>query len=156
MSRELEPAWFYRKDSAIVMVFRDQSSTFKKLASVSNDQGLTWSDPVLIDTPDSRAKQSAGNLPDGTAYMVNNPSGNKTRFPLVITLSKAGFLFDKAFLLRAGGEDLQPQRYEGKYKRARYSCPKSVVWGEFLYVAYATNKEDVELKREPISSLVND
>lgn len=156
MSRELEPAWFYRKDSAIVMVFRDQSSTFKKLASVSHDQGITWSVPVLIDTPDSRAKQSGGNLPDGTAYMVNNPSGNKSRFPLVITLSKAGFLFNKAFLLRAGGEDLQPQRYEGKYKRAGYSYPKSVVWGEFLYVAYATNKEDVELTRVPISSLIND
>lgn len=154
MSRELEPAWFYRNDSAIVMVFRDQSSTFKKLASVSHDQGLTWSKPVLIDTPDSRAKQSAGNLPDGTAYMVNNPSGNKDRFPLVITLSRDGFIFDKAFLLRAGGEDLQTQRFEGKYKRAGYSYPKSVLWGKFLYVSYATNKEDVEITRVPVESVI--
>lgn len=147
MSREIEPAWFYRKDGAIVMVFRDQNSTFKKLAAVSKDHGRTWTTPELIDTPDSRAKQSAGNLPDGTAFMVSNPSGNKDRFPLVITLSDDGFRFDRAFLLRAGGADLQPQRFAGKYKRVGYSYPKSVIWGDYLYVGYATNKEDVEVTR---------
>ena len=154
MSREIEPAWFYRRDSAIVMIFRDQNSTFKKLASTSLDRGLTWTTPEIVDTPDSRAKQSAGNLPDGTAFMVNNPSGNKDRFPLVITLSKNGFLFDRAYLLRGGGEDLQPMRYKGKYKRIGYSYPKSVIWGDYLYVSYATNKEDVELTRIPIDSLL--
>ncbi len=147
ISREIEPSWFYRKDSAIVMIFRDQHSSFKKLASISHDQGKTWTTPSLIDTPDSRAKQSAGNLPDGTAFMVNNPSGKKQRFPLVITLSTDGYHFDKAYLLRSGGTDLQPLRYQGKYKRVGYSYPKSVVWGNYLYVGYATNKEDVEITR---------
>ncbi len=150
--RAIEPAWFCRKDGAIVMIFRDQQNTFKKLAAISVDNGAAWTTPVLIDTPDSRAKQSAGNLPDGTAFMVNNPSGNKNRFPLVITLSQDGFLFDRAYLLR-GGDDLQPLRYAGKYKRAGYSYPKSVVWGEYLYVAYATNKEDIEVTRVPVRAL---
>ncbi len=154
ISREIEPSWFYRKDSAIVMIFRDQNSTFKKLAAVSKDNGLNWTTPQIIDTPDSRAKQSAGNLPDGTAFMVNNPSGNKTRYPLVITLSRDGFVFNKAYLLRSGGKDLQPMRYNGKYKRIGYSYPKSVIWNNYLYVSYATNKEDVELTRIPISSLI--
>lgn len=154
MSRGIEPAWFYRKDSAIVMVFRDQGSSFRKLASVSRDNGLTWSEPVIVDTPDSRAKQSAGNLPDGTAFMVNNPSGNKNRFPLVITLSGDGFLFSKAYLLRSGGDDLQPRRFDGKYKTRGYSYPKSVIWGDCLYVSYATNKEDIQLTRIPIDSLL--
>ena len=153
MSREIEPSWFRRKDSCLVMVFRDQQSSFKKLASVSCDQGLTWTLPELVNTPDSRAKQSAGNLPDGTAFMVNNPTENKNRFPLVITLSPDGCIFNKAFLLRSGGSDLQPMRFSGKYKRPGYSYPKSVVWGDFLYVGYATNKEDVELTRVPLSVL---
>lgn len=152
ISRELEPSWFCRKDGAIVMIFRDQSSTFKKLASISRDHGVTWTTPILIDTPDSRAKQSAGNLPNGMAYMVNNPSGNKNRFPLVITLSNDGFLFDKAYLLRGGGEDLQPMKAEGKYKRVGYSYPKSFIWENYLYVGYATNKEEVELTRIPLDS----
>jgi hypothetical protein len=155
MSREIEPSWFYRKDSAIVMIFRDQNSTFKKLASISRDNGVSWTTPQIINSPDSRAKQSAGNLPDGTAFMVNNPSGNKDRFPLVITLSKDGFVFDKAYLLRSGGKNLQPMRFQGKYKRAGYSYPKSVIWGNHLYVSYATNKEDVELTRIPIDCLLN-
>ncbi|SFS39496.1 sialidase family protein [Lutibacter maritimus] len=155
MSRELEPSWFYRKkDSAVVMIFRDQQSTFKKLASVSFDNGNTWTTPQIVDTPDSRAKQSAGNLPNGTAFMVNNPSGNKNRFPLAITLSKDGFVFDTAYLLRSGEKsDLQPLRFKGKYKRIGYSYPKSVIWNNYLYVSYATNKEDVELTRIPINSL---
>lgn len=154
MSREIEPSWFYNEEGALVMIFRDQNSTFKKLASISKDMGETWTTPVIVDTPDSRAKQSAGNLPDGTAFMVNNPSGNKNRFPLVITLSKDGFLFDKAYLLRSGGDNLQTLRFKGKYKREGYSYPKSVIWGKFLYISYATNKEDVEYTRIPITSLV--
>ena len=150
ISRELEPSWFYRNDGAIVMIFRDQNGTFKKLASISHDNGLTWTTPTIVDTPDSRAKQSAGNLPDGTAFMVNNPTGNKNRFPLVISTSKDGFLFDKAYLLRSGGKDLQAMKTEGKYKRIGYSYPKSFVFENYLYVGYATNKEDVELTRIPL------
>lgn len=154
ISREIEPSWFYRKDGALVMIFRDQKSTFKKMSSISLNNGKTWTTPVIVDTPDSRAKQSAGNLPNGTAFMVNNPSGSKDRFPLVITLSRDGFLFDKAFLIRSGADDLQPMRFQGKYKRVGYSYPKSVVWGPYLYVGYATNKEDVELSRIPLESLL--
>lgn len=41
----------------------------------------------------------------------------------------------------------------GKYKRIGYSYPKSVLWDNYLYVAYATNKEDIELTRIPLTSL---
>lgn len=153
VSREIEPSWFRRADGALVMVFRDQASSFKKLASISYDRGVKWTRPQLTLMPDSRSKQSAGNLPSGAAFQVNNPSGSMTRYPLAITLSSNGFHFDRAFLIRAGGDELQPLRYEGKYKRAGYSYPKSVVWGEHLYVAYATNKEDIEVSRIPLSAL---
>lgn len=152
-SRAMEPSWFYRDDGAIVMVFRDQGSSFRKLASVSTDRGATWTTPTLTDMPDSRSKQSAGNLPDGTAFQVGNPTDNRRRIPLVVTLSADGHCFDTAWLLRSGGDDLQPLRYPGQYKRDGYSYPKSVVWGDYLYVGYATNKEDVEVTRVPLSSL---
>lgn len=153
VSREIEPGWYFKRNSNVVMIFRDQKNSFYKLASESTDRGVTWSLPVITNIPDSRAKQSAGNLPDGTAYQVNCPSGSKTRFPLVILLSKDGYIFDKAYLIRSGGNDLQPKRYDGKYKREGYSYPKSVVWNGYLYVAYTTNKEDVELTRIPLSAI---
>ena len=152
-SRELEPSWFARRDGTLVMVFRDQASSFRQLAAESADRGAAWTTPVLTNMPDSRAKQSAGNLPDGTAFLVNEPSGNKTRIPLAVTLSKDGRVFDKAFVLRRGGTDLQPLRYPGRFKRPGYHYPKSVVWNGWLYTSYATNKEDVELTRVPLTGL---
>lgn len=151
VSREIEPSLFLRGACA-VMVFRDQSSSYRQLAAESCDRGETWTTPVLTNMPDARAKQSAGNLPDGTAFLVNAPNSDKIRIPLAITLSADGRHFDHAFLLRAQS-DLQPLRYEGTYKRSGYHYPKSVVWQQHLYVAYATNKEDVELTRVPLESL---
>ena len=153
ISRGIEPSWYVRSDGAVVMVFRDQASSFKKLASISHDRGETWSTPVVTDMPDSRSKQSAGNLPSGAAYFVSNPTNDRPRIPLALTLSKDGFHFDRAFLLRAGGDDLQPQRQSGTYKSTGYSYPKSVVWGDWLYVAYAANKEDIEVTRIPLAAL---
>ncbi len=154
VSREIEPSWFYQSNENIVMIFRDQASSFRKLASISSDRGVTWTTPVLTHMPDSRSKQCAGNLPDGTAFMIHNPVNNKNRFPLVIVLSKQGKVFDTACLLRDGDEDLQPLRYEGRYKRKGYHYPKAIVGEHYLYVSYATNKEDVEFTRVPIESLV--
>jgi hypothetical protein len=135
------------------MVMRDQASSFRKLASVSLDGGVSWSKPQLTNIPDSRSKQSAGNLPNGTAYLVGNPSGNRLRYPLALLLSRDGWVFDRAYLLRAGDEDLPPVRSAGRYKRKGFSYPKSVAWNGYLYVIYATNKEDIETTRVPLNSL---
>lgn len=153
MSRELEPSTFQR-GSCVIMVFRDQADSYRQLASESCDAGETWTTPVLTGMPDSRAKQSAGNLPDGSAFLVNAPRADKLRIPLAITLSRDGKLFDHAWLLR-GPTDLQPLRFEGQYKRPGYHYPKSVIWKDYLYVGYATNKEDVELTRVPLGPLMS-
>lgn len=153
VSRELEPSWYLRSDSVIVMTFRDQNSSYKRLASISADRGETWTRPTLTNMPDSRFKQSAGNLPDGAAFLVGNPKTFKTRIPLAVTLSPDGQYFNTAYLLRKGGEGIQPLRYEGLYKRLGYHYPKSLVYDGHLYVSYSTNKEDVEMTRVPIENL---
>jgi len=153
VTQELEPSWFRRADGALVMIFRDQGESFYKLASVSSDEGATWTTPVLTEMPDGRVKQSAGNLPDGTAFMVGNPVNLKQRWPLAIATSPDGQVFDTAWMLR-DKNDLQPIQFEGKYKNLGYSYTKSVQWGDHLYVAYATNKEDVQITRMPLSALM--
>lgn len=102
--------------------------------------------------PDARTKQSAGNLPDGTAYLVHSPNAGKTRIPLALSLSRDGMVFDRSHLLR-GEADLQPLLHAGLYKRPGYHYPKSVVANGHLYIAYTANKEDVELTRIPLSAL---
>ena len=155
-SRELEPSLFLRRGAeggeCAVMVFRDQASSFRQLASESCDRGERWSAPALTAMPDARAKQSAGNLPDGQAFLVNAPNADKRRVPLAVTLSADGHLFDRSFLLR-GESDLPPLRHEGRYKRPGYHYPKSVVWNGHLHVAYAVNKEDIAVTRVPLASL---
>lgn len=158
-SRELEPSLFLRRDrdgrECAVMVFRDQGDSYRQLASESCDRGGSWTVPALTAMPDSRAKQSAGNLPDGSAFLVNAPSGQRERMPLAVTLSADGSCFDRAFLLRGRG-DLPPLRAEGRYKRPGYHYPKSVLWNGRLLVAYAANKEDVEVSWVPLASLAAD
>ena len=99
-SREMEPSLFVNEDGNIIMTFRDQDSSFHRLASVSTDNGESWSTPVLTNMPDSRAKQSAGNLPGETAYLVGNSVTNKLRIPLTIALSADGKTFDHSYVLR--------------------------------------------------------
>jgi len=154
LSREIEPSLFAAGDCTI-MVFRDEDLSFRQLASESCDRGVNWSTPVVTAMPDSRAKQSAGNLPDGTAFLVNAPNGDRLRIPLAVTVSRDGRTFDRSFLLRGQG-DLQPLRHEGQYKRPGYHYPKSTVWNGFLWIGYATNKEDVQITRVPLDSLTGD
>ncbi|MBQ7157862.1 MAG: exo-alpha-sialidase [Treponema sp.] len=148
-SVEMEPSWFTNSDATLVMVFRDQNSSFVKLAATSTDRGETWSQVVATTMPDARTKQSAGNLPDGTAFFVGNPVSDTFRSPLALTLSTDGKHFDKAYLLRATSE-LPEIKYEGKAKRKGYHYPKSLVTDRYLYTAYTTGKELVQITRIPL------
>ena len=144
-SREIEPSQYLQPDGTIVMLFRDQSSSFYKLVSVSKDRGETWTKTTLTSFPDARTKQCAGNLPDGTSFIVSCPVPAKRRWPLVLHLSGDGKKFGQAILLRSGTPgDLQPRRYDGRYKTLGYSYPKAIIHKGKLYISYSTNKEDVE------------
>ena len=144
--KPLEPSQFRRKDGTLVMFFRDQASSFRKLASLSTDRGEHWSAPEKTDIADSRSKQCAGNLPDGRAFWVGNPTGNKSRRALVLALSSDGAVFDKAYLLSGPG-DLPPRRHEGRYKTLGYSYPKATVLDGVLWISLSVNKEDTALIR---------
>ena len=144
-AREIEPSQYLQPDGTIVMLFRDQSSSFYKLVSVSKDRGETWTKTTLTSFPDARTKQCAGNLPDGTSFIVSCPVPAKRRWPLVLHLSGDGKKFGQAILLRSGTPgDLPPRRYDGRYKTLGYSYPKAIVHNGKLYISYSTNKEDVE------------
>lgn len=161
-SAELEPSFYRKPNGTLVMVMRDQKGSYKVLASMSRDRGETWSKAVQTNMPDSRAKQCAGNLPDGTAFLVNNPgrvtnSSNTTwRVPLALTLSNDGNTFDRSYLLRSGeAGDYTARRYEGKSKTLGYSYPKALVYDGYLYVSYSTNKDDAQYTRVPIKNITS-
>lgn len=156
VARAVEASWYTRKDGTLVMLFRDLSfdaatRTWKLLAAISKDNGSTWSKPVLTNIPDSDSMQCCGNLTDSISFFVNNPVPTRSRIPLTVTISKDGKVFDKSLLLR---DIPQPRRYEGISKTEGYSYPGCFIWKNMLYVAYATNKEDVEITRVPIKNII--
>ena len=152
IGKPLEPSQYRLPDGKLVMFFRDQASSFVKLASLSTDEGESWTAPAATDIPDSRSKQCAGNLPDGRAFWVGNPTGNKSRRALVLAVSDDGLLFDQAWLL-SGPDDLPARRSEGQYKTLGYSYPKAVILNGFLWISFSVNKEDAALIRIPVSRL---
>lgn len=153
VSRELEPSWYVTPDDQVVMVFRDQGGSHQTIFAVSDDMGENWSAPQMGDFPDSRSKQSAGNLTPDLAFRVNNPRRDRSRFPLVLSLSDNGYEFDRAYTIRTALADMPPMLFDGKYKRLGYSYPKSLVHDGVLYIAYATHKERIEITRIPVEAL---
>ena len=154
VARPVEASWYRRNDGIMVMLFRDlwfeaKDRTWKVLYSVSYDNGLNWTEPALSNIPDSDSMQCAGSY-GKTCWFVNNPVATRRRVPLTIGVSSDGKFFSKMFLLRSTP---QPRRYYGISKTEGYSYPGCTVWGDCLYVAYATNKEDIEISRIPLASL---
>ncbi|MGM9764599.1 MAG: exo-alpha-sialidase [Candidatus Cryptobacteroides sp.] len=154
VARPVEASWYRRSDGILVMLFRDlrfeaKDRSWKLLYSVSYDNGSTWSMPQQSNIPDSDSMQCAGSF-GKYVYFVNNPVPTRRRVPITVGVSRDGKFFEKMYLLRSTP---QPRRYEGISKTEGYSYPGSVVWGDWLYVAYATNKEDIEISRIPLKSI---
>ncbi len=155
VARAVESSWYERRDGSLVMLFRSldfnaKTRPWRVLAAESFDNGTTWSKPVLTDMVDSDSMQCAGSLPDGTVYMINNPVEGRRRVPLAITVSDDGKYFDRSYLVRGTPQE---RRYEGISKTLGYSYPGRAVWKDYIWISYATNKEDIEITRIPLKSL---
>lgn len=154
-----EPTWFERGDGTVVMLFRSRGNNPWLYASVSTDHGRSWSKPARTDFPDATSRASAGNLPDGTAFIVNNPSRHPDtvyasigrRNPLTIALSRDGVTFDHAYVIRG---EKTTMRFPGKNKLSGWQYPHAAVWNEHLYIAYSVNKEDVGVTRIALPDLM--
>lgn len=173
----MEPSVYQKTDGTTVMEFR--TGSYYKYASASTDNGVTWTAVEATNVPDAHTKQSAGNLPDGTSYLVGTPKNVKSadvtdsnterllRKPLAILLSKDGTTFDTGYCLRTsddnGGKNASGtyddidaaggHAYSGLYKRPGYHYTKSMVANGYLWISYATNKETVQVTRIPLSDI---
>ena len=145
-----EPGLFLAaKGRQATLLFRNYSGTL--FSSTSTDNASTWTVPEKTEYLDSTARIAAGNLPDGSAYIINNASPTRfDRSQLVLGLSRDGILFDRAFLLRSEPTQL---RFEGEHKLDGWQYPHAVSWKRFFYVAYTINKEDVGITRIPLRHL---
>ena len=134
-----EPNWFIRKDGSIVMFFRANGVPWL-YASISNDNGAVYSAPERTNFPSTGSRMAVGNLPDGRAFCIWNPSVKFGRNPLVLSLSDDGANFRSAYVLR--GEPTR-RKLKGTHKADGWQYASATVWRNALWVVYSVNKEDV-------------
>lgn len=159
-----EPTWFARRAAGaaagggagrggfeMVLLMRDDGGSRRLSVSVSRDDGETWSVPVSSPYPDATAKARAGNLPDGRAYLISNPSTQFGRSPLVLSLSQEGHVFDRGFALSVNAA---PPRFAGRYKGGGFQYPGALVYRDALFTIYSIAKEDVAVTRIPLQSIM--
>ncbi len=150
-----EACCYQLADGTLRMMLRNENfSAFRLGVSESCDNGLTWSTPELTDYTEVIARAHFGRLPDGRYFGMNCPgpgTPHRPRTPAVLALSADGDVFDQHFLI---GDDREAGPcFPGLWKHGRYGYPYLHVEGEFGYVIYSINKEDVGISRFPMNDL---
>jgi hypothetical protein len=120
-------------------------------------QGGNWSALRKSKLPEVHSNMNAGTLPDGRIYLLHNPvEGPAERDPLVVSLSRDGYSFDKAYV--ALSCHLPPvnsckRRNPGGDGAPGPQYPQGLVHRDSLYVIMSMNKEDIWVEQIPLSSL---
>ncbi len=154
-------------DGTLARLWRDQAGVCGLLyVQFGSADGRRWTAPVRSAFPDAHTRAAAGNLPDGTAYIINNPGQRQVqrstsggveqlftgRDPLVLSLAKDGLNFDRHAVIAAGAP---PSRFAGVAKSCGFQYPHAAVTNDTLWVIYSVNKEDIEVVGIPLSSLLD-
>jgi len=137
-----ETSWYQTREGLIVMWFRDEAQSLRLFAATSEDEGRSWSQPMLTDFPDSMSRVRAGNLPDGRCYLIGNAYPKLLdRSKLMCAFSDDGIVFDRMYILL---DDPTAQRAFGLLKVHGYQYPVTLAEPGRLLIGYSVNKEDIE------------
>jgi hypothetical protein len=146
-----EPTLYVAPDGTYQMIIRDGSRAGFLIRSVSRDKGATWSAPVRTNYPDATSKNYVLRLSNGEYALINNPD-QKRRDPLAISFSRDGWVFGGPMALRKNA----PSRRAGGRPGAAgsFQYPHAIEHNGSLWVAYSTNKEDIEVSEYRLADLV--
>jgi hypothetical protein len=137
-NRPEEPYWWVLPDNrTIAALYRDNGRSGFLMRGFSTDHGRTWSAPMRTNFPDSTSKFSGVRLPDGRYVLVSNPHP-KRRDPMTLAVSHDGLVFTAMGYL-VGGRHVD--------------YPHVIEHEGFLYVAFATAKQTVEVLKIAVAEL---
>lgn len=135
-----EPSWYERRDKTLVCFFRDDHASFRLFASVSADDGITWSRPRQTNIPDAKSKSAALVLSTGSTILVSNPCVARKRNVLAVLVSRDGTRFDYGAILRDDGEH-------------RYAYPSVIERDGRIWVIYSIDKHRIAVSNFPVAEL---
>jgi len=137
-----EGSWYQLENGRIIVFWRDESGSCRLYVNYSDDNGRTFTPPMLSDIPDSMSRGHAGRLADGRYYLCNNAVPTLLdRRHLTLLLSDDGLTFNKVYVLV---DDPTSQRLKGLLKADGYQYPCCLPEKDKLLVGYSINKEDIE------------
>lgn len=142
-------SFYHRADGAVVGLWKSS------WASLSKDEGKTWTAPVKVPTLImAEAKISGQRTPDGRYALIYNPrADNRHRWPLAIVSGDDGIHFDN--LLTVQG-DIPLRRYNGLDKAFGAQYNRAIAEGngkppgQGFWVTYSMNKDDIWMARVPV------
>lgn len=142
-------SYYRRADGAVVGLWK------KSHATISFDEGLTWSGPVVCPTlVMAGGKQWGQRTADGRYAIAYNPIATQEyRYPLVIVTGEDGILYDDMAAVHA---EVPPRRFFGRWKDFGPCYMRGIVEGEQtppggdMWLAYSVNKEDMWISRIPL------
>jgi hypothetical protein len=142
-------SFYHRKDGAAVGLWKSS------WASLTRDDGKTWSKPVKLPTVVmAEAKVWGQRTKDGRYALVYNPrADNRHRWPLAIVTGEDGITFDN--MLTVCGE-VPPRRYNGLDKAFGPQYVRGIVEGngvppgDTMWVTFSMNKDDLWVSRIPL------
>lgn len=144
-----EPTWYQSPDGVTHMLIRDNNFSKRILRSISRDGGNTWTKPVYTNYPDARSKHFTGALSNKRFYLINNPNAD-ARYPLVVSSSGDGWVFENPKIIRDAPEEAYRSRERGRYG---YQYPHAVEHNGSLWVIYSSGKRDIEITEVPLTEL---
>lgn len=141
-----EAEWYTLPNGHLVSHFRTRTPK-RMMRSYSTDNGVTWTEPVVTNFPESGARHHGLKLSNGLYAFLVNPNV-KNRIPFSIALSKDGLLYDRIAHVR---NEPTKARWEGRAKSAGYHYMRGYEHDGQLYTVYTVNKEGVEVTIIPLT-----
>ncbi|RAJ08982.1 hypothetical protein LV92_03200 [Arenibacter echinorum] len=140
--------WHVRKDGKIVGLFKHS------FASLSNDGGITFSDPVKVNSLVMSGGKMWGQRTEDDRYAISyNPvDQSEYRFPMAITSSDDGILYDDLLLVQG---EVPARRFYGIWKDFGPCYMRGITPGNGnppgtdMWMTYSMNKEDMWVSRIP-------
>lgn len=142
-------SYYHRKDGKVVALWK------KSWVALSDDNGLTWHEPMREPSLIMAGGKNWGQrTADGRYAMCYNPIETQPyRYPLIVTTSDDGIVFDNMCVLHG---EVPPRRFFGENKDFGPCYVRGITEGEqqpddnCMWVTYSVNKEDIWITRVPL------
>lgn len=137
-----EPIWWRQASGELVGLFRDNGGSQRLFRAFSNDNGQTWTTPVLTNFPNATSKIFSLVTSRGQRILLSNANPQVGRRELHLSLSDDGETFRRMALLAIPSA-----------RPATLQYPHALEHDGHLLIAFSRNKTQIEVLKIPLGNL---